>query len=92
MANAIVKGITGQVLQNTVPVQPTCLTIDHSITDNSYITWKSPNELGYIETVPKKGRINIHLDKYNYLVIQDDATEGNNLYVVTRTKGTKNLI
>ncbi|MBC2398027.1 N-acetylmuramoyl-L-alanine amidase [Clostridium tetanomorphum] len=95
VAAAIIKGITGQAVdikssnneeKENIPL------IDHSIPDNSYIIWKSSNGLGYIESVPENGRIIIHLDKYNYISIQDDEKEGNHIRLFTRTKGYKDLI
>ncbi|KAJ51108.1 N-acetylmuramoyl-L-alanine amidase [Clostridium tetanomorphum] len=92
---AIIKGITGHIVdiknssnEKDVTIPP----IDHSIPDNCYITWKGTNGLGYIESVPEKGRLIIHLDKYNYLSLQDDEKEGNNIRIFTRTKGYKDLI
>lgn len=96
MANAIVAGITGQSVQAATlvqqSVQPTYPDIDHTIQDNPYVTLKLPNGLGYVESVPEKGRLNIHLDKYNYISIQDDPQEGNRVWITTRTKGSKDLI
>jgi N-acetylmuramoyl-L-alanine amidase len=90
-ANAIVSGITGQsvVVEYKESKYPS---IDTKQSDNKYVTWKSNNGLGYIESIPEKNRLIIHLDKYNYISIQDHAKEGNSIKLFTRTKGSKELI
>lgn len=90
--NSVVANLQKPTPIQPAPVQSQFPPIDYSIPNNPYVTLKMPNGLGYIESVPEKGRINIHLDRYNYLVIQDDPVEGNRVWIQTRTKGSKQLI
>ncbi|WP_051542183.1 N-acetylmuramoyl-L-alanine amidase [Clostridium lundense] len=101
LANAIIKGITGvdvyteeeNVTRNEKVEEgkrSNVLAIDHSI-PNSPGVHAFPGGFGYFQIIPNSGRIDIHLDRYNYLTIQDDEKEGNRVIITTRTKGSKSL-
>lgn len=94
IANAIIKGITGQDVYVDAPKtteQSNVPSIDHVIPQQEGIQ-SVFGGFGYIQALPNRGRLDIHLDKYNYITIQDDAKEGNHITLVTRTKGSKELI
>lgn len=94
IANAIIKGITGQDVYIDTPKtteQPSFPTIDHTIPDQLGIQ-SLPSGFGYFQVLPDRGRVDFHLDRYNYITIQDDPKEGNHITLVTRTKGSKELI
>lgn len=90
IASAIVAGITGQVapVEKKEDVSPA---IDHSIPTTPGI-YALPGGIGYFEVNKEKGRVNFHLDKYNYITIQDNEEEGNRIILTTRTKGSKILL
>ncbi|WP_186430870.1 N-acetylmuramoyl-L-alanine amidase [Clostridium sp. BSD9I1] len=93
LANAIIKGITDKEANMDVPKEqtPKLPDIDYSIPKfNGIIALKG--DFGYIQALPERGRIDIHLDRYNYLTIQDDKKEGNKIILNTRTKGSKVLL
>lgn len=95
LAASIIKAITGQVVDiknSNNEKDANVPEVDHSIPDDCYIAWKGSNGLGYIEAIPEKGRLIIHLDRYNYISIQDDEEEGNHIRLFTRIKGYKDLI
>lgn len=90
IASAIVKAITGKgIIEEKVPENKT--DIDHSVPDYAGVI---PLEggLGYIQVIKDRGRIDIHLDRFNYITIQDSKKEGNNIILTTRTKGSKILL
>ncbi|MBU5482864.1 N-acetylmuramoyl-L-alanine amidase [Clostridium sp. MSJ-11] len=90
IANSIIKGLTGQyafVEKN----EPTVPNIDYSIPSMPGV-YSLPGGIGYIQVIKEKGRIDIHLDKYNYITIQDSEIEGNRIILTTRTKGSKILL
>lgn len=102
LANAIIKGITGvdvytegeKVTTSEKAVESRTSNvpgIDHSVPDSSGVH-AFPGGFGYFQIIPDRGRIDIHLDRYNYLTIQDDAKEGNRVIITTRTKGSKSLL
>ena len=95
IANAIVKGITGQVASEnkevSIPKEVVTPKIDYSIPSASGI-YAIPGNLGYFQVDKEKGKISIHLDKYNYITIQDSEEEGNKIILTTRTKGSKVLL
>ena len=96
IANAIIKGITGEdvYMDSKKPSeseQNKMSEIDHSIPKSAGV-YPFPGGLGYFEILPGKGRLDLHLDRYNYLTIQDDEKEGNRVIITTRTKGSKILL
>ncbi|WP_125154291.1 N-acetylmuramoyl-L-alanine amidase [Clostridium rectalis] len=95
LADAIIKGVTGESVdlqEDNTKQNIDIPSINHSIENNSYVVWQSSNGLGYLESIPQKGRVIIHLDKYNYISLQDHEKEGNHIRLYTRTKGWKDLI
>lgn len=90
IANAIIKGITRQDVYVDIP-KSTTQSIDHSIPGQSGIQ-PLPGGFGYFQVLPDRGRVDFHLDRYNYITIQDDPKEGNHIILNTRTKGSKELI
>lgn len=68
MANAIVKGITGQVMQNTIPVQPVKPTVPKYEETIPQGVFQIPGTTGYIEQAAN-GRLIIHKDRGNYIAI-----------------------
>lgn len=96
IAKAIIKGITGkEVFQKKTEEVKTenkenYPSIDHTIPNFEGIVIFG--DIGYVQVIPNRGRIDLHLDKYNYISIQDDAKEGNKVWITTRTKGTKQII
>lgn len=102
LANAITIGLTGKSVltePKKTPVTPAATTtatvtkkmppIDHTIPDNPYVVWKSPNGLGYVESIPESGRFIIHLDKYNYVSIQDNGKTDPAITLTTRKNYAK---
>ncbi|MEW9093817.1 MAG: N-acetylmuramoyl-L-alanine amidase [Clostridiaceae bacterium] len=90
IANAIIKGITGRcafVEKNGSSIP----NIDYSIPSIPGV-YSLPGRVGYIQVIKEKGRVEIHLDKYNYITIQDSEIEGNRIILTTRTKGSKILL
>ncbi|HDK7180785.1 TPA: N-acetylmuramoyl-L-alanine amidase [Clostridium botulinum] len=93
-ANAIVEGITGKkvvVPQPPKPPAPKYPDIDHSLPNFEGVIPFNGN-FGFIQALPNRGRLDIHLDRHNYIIIQDDAKEGNHITLRTRTGGSKKLL
>lgn len=96
LANAIIEGIAGidifkDVKKNENKAKTEPPELNHSIPQSAGI-YTFPSGLGYIEIIPEKGRLDLHLDRYNYITIQDDEKEGNKVTVTTRTKGSKIIL
>lgn len=94
VANAIVQGITGREIQssnNPATEVSNVPKIDHSIPDQEGVV-PLPGGLGYLQVLPGRDRVDWHLDKYNYITIQDSEKEGNRIVLTTRTKGSKVLL
>lgn len=94
LANAIIKGVTGQDVYADVPVvkpQPevTQKVFDTSIPVGDNIT-PFNGGIGYVETLKDQGRVIFHLDRYTYINMQNDGQESH-IDLITRQE-SKRLI
>lgn len=88
LANAIIKGITGQDVYVDQPGStPQAKTYDESIPSGDNIT-PFNGGIGYVETLKDQGRLIIHLDRYTYINMQNTDSESH-IDLVTRQENKR---
>ncbi|MBC8060272.1 MAG: N-acetylmuramoyl-L-alanine amidase [Clostridiaceae bacterium] len=79
LANAIIKGITGEDVYGESPVVVTQPVPDEKIFDTSIPAGDNITRfnggIGYIETIKDQGRVIVHLDRYTYISMQNEGGE-----------------